>query len=123
MGWLTWGSAAFLALVALAGGAGWTEGTRSLRAGLEAGHLPPGPLRDDASEVEGLPEPVRRFFRAVLTDGQFLVSAHSVEQVGTINMSASGPQWKPFSSGSSRAAPARLGRTDHDAVRRARADP
>ena len=60
------------------------------------------PARFDArfyvNELEGLPTPVQRYFRAVLTDGQPIIAAASIEMVGTINMSASAEQWKPFTS-------------------------
>lgn len=49
-------------------------------------------------ELEGLPAPVQRYFRTVLKEGQPLVTAVSVEQTGTFNMSETGEQWKPFSS-------------------------
>jgi hypothetical protein len=54
--------------------------------------------RFDAHELEGLPAPVQRYFRAVLTDGQPIISAATIEMAGTINMSASAEQWKPFTS-------------------------
>ena len=54
--------------------------------------------RYHVSELEGLPAPVQRYFRAVLTDGQPIIAAASIEMVGTINMSASAEQWKPFTS-------------------------
>lgn len=74
----------------------WSTGTRILREALEAGREPAGTARYDARELEGLPPPVQRFFRAVLADGQPVVSAVSVEQAGTIDMGASKPRWKPF---------------------------
>jgi hypothetical protein len=52
----------------------------------------------DPRELEGLPAPVQRYFRAVLTNGQSIVSAVTIEMAGTINMSATGEQWKPFTS-------------------------
>jgi hypothetical protein len=54
--------------------------------------------RYDAREIEGLPAPVQRYFRAVLTDGQPIIAAATLEMAGTINMSATGSQWKPFTS-------------------------
>jgi hypothetical protein len=50
------------------------------------------------SELDGLPAPVQRYFRAVLKDGQPIVAAARIEMTGTINMSATGQQWKPFTS-------------------------
>ena len=52
----------------------------------------------DARELEGLPAPVQRYFRAVLKEGQPMVSAVTIEMAGTINMSATAEQWKPFTS-------------------------
>jgi len=49
-------------------------------------------------ELEGLPAPVQRYFRAVLKKGQPLIAAVSVEHTGTFNMSETGEQWKPFKS-------------------------
>ena len=62
----------------------------------------PSQARFDAryhvSELEGLPAPVQRYFGAVLTDGQPIIAAASIEMAGTINMSATAEQWKPFTS-------------------------
>ena len=54
--------------------------------------------RFDARELEGLPAPVQRYFHAVLTDGQPMIAAATLEMAGTINMSATAEQWKPFTS-------------------------
>ena len=54
--------------------------------------------RFDPRELEGLPTPVQRYFRAVLKDGQPIIAAATIELAGTINMSATGEQWKPFTS-------------------------
>ena len=58
----------------------------------------PSPARFDAHELEGLPAPVQRYFRAVLTDGQPIIAAATLEMTGTMNMSATAEQWKPFTS-------------------------
>ena len=52
----------------------------------------------DPHELEGLPVPVQRYFRAVLTDGQPIVRAVTIDMAGTINMSPTAEQWKPFTS-------------------------
>ena len=75
----------------------------ALNHALEAGRnveraRPPQPTRYDARELEGLPAPVQRYFRAVLKDGQPLIAAATISMTGTINMSATGEQWKPFTS-------------------------
>ena len=59
---------------------------------------PPSPTRFDVRELEGLPAPVQRYFRAVLKDGQPIIAAATIDMAGTINMSATGEQWKPFTS-------------------------
>ena len=53
---------------------------------------PSDTTRYDPHELEGLPAPVQRYFRAVLTDGQPIVSAVTIDMAGTINMSATGEQ-------------------------------
>jgi hypothetical protein len=54
--------------------------------------------RYDASELDGLPAPVQRYFRAALTDGQAFVAAATLQMAGTFNLSATREQWRPFSS-------------------------
>lgn len=86
------------AVAALYGARHWDAGTRYLRARLEAAREPVRPTRYDARELDGLPPPVQRYFRAVLKDGQPLIAAVSMEHSGTFNMSEAGEQWKPFTS-------------------------
>jgi hypothetical protein len=86
-----------------AGAARWAELTRVHTDQLEAargdGIKAKSPAaRFDARELEGLPAPVQRYFRAVLKDGQPIIAAARIEMAGTINMSATGEQWKPFTS-------------------------
>jgi hypothetical protein len=76
----------------------WKSGTKELRARLEAARLPIEPKTFDRRELEGLPEPVQRYLRAVLLDGQPIVAAVSVEHTGTFNTSEAAAQWKPFTS-------------------------
>lgn len=91
-----------LGLVAAAiwyGNLRWTSGTRALRARLEAARLPPEPKVFDRRELEGLPAPVQRYFRAALKDGQPMVAAVSVEHSGSFNLGAdAADRWKPFTS-------------------------
>jgi hypothetical protein len=109
---LLWVGMALAAPVVLAiglralGAARWTEMIRMHTTQLESGsvgaqgRLPSSaiPARFDAHELEGLPPPVQRYFRKVLTDGQPIIAAASIEMTGTMNMSAAGEQWKPFTS-------------------------
>ena len=81
----------------------WADRMATLARGLEAARSdgtanPPYPTHYDSHELEGLPELVQRYFRAVLKDGQAIVSAVTIEMAGTINMSATAEQWKPFTS-------------------------
>ena len=74
----------------------WKSTTQDIRARLEAARAEPVPSRYTESELDGLPNPVQRYFRAVLKQGQPLVAAASVRHGGTFNMSATGQEWKPF---------------------------
>jgi len=85
------------------GASRWAELARTHTSLLESGSVDaqdrlPSPARFDAHELEGLPAPVQRYFRAVLTDGQPIIAAATIEMTGTINMSATAEQWKPFTS-------------------------
>jgi hypothetical protein len=76
----------------------WVVGTRRLHRRLDGGRAPIAVKRFDARELDGLPAPARRFFRAVLTDGQPMVAAVRVVHVGTFNLGSATPRWKPFTS-------------------------
>jgi len=80
------------------GNARWAEATQALRDRLQATRLPPSVTRYDSRELDGLPAPVQRYFRAVLKDGQRIITAATVEHTGTFNLSQTGEQWKPFTS-------------------------
>lgn len=96
--WFAGTLAVVVAGLALHGATRWAARTRTLLAQLEATRLAPTPVRYDVRELEGLPAPVQRYFRAVLEAGQPLVAAVSVEHAGRFNLSESGEQWKPFTS-------------------------
>lgn len=109
MTWLLWLGLVLCLLVVVAvglsayGSTRWTDTTRTLISRLEAARVDekaqsPSPLRYDSRELEGLPAPVQRYFRAVLKDGQPIIAAATVELAGTFNLSTTGEQWKPFTS-------------------------
>ena len=104
LNWLVIGAAVLLVLLVLSvsavvyGSLRWERGSQAILARLEAARMPPSPARYNARELDGLPAPVQRFFRAALQDGQAMVTAASVTHVGTFNMSATAEQWKPFTS-------------------------
>jgi len=89
---------AIAALALLYGNRRWQSATEEMLAGLEKSRLPVEPSTYDAEELNGLPAPVQRYFRAVLAEGQPVVAALSVEHAGTFNMSETGEEWRPFTS-------------------------
>ena len=110
MTWLLWFAlvSCLLAVTAVGlsayGSKRWTDSMRALTSSLEACRLdeklrPPSRARFDARELEALPTPVQRYFRAVLKDGQPIITAVNVDLTGTFNLSTTGEQWKPFTSG------------------------
>lgn len=79
-----------------AGSRGWRAGTQALHARLEAGRLAGETEAYCEAELSGLPAPVQRYFRKVLKDGQPIIAAVRIEQTGSINLSATAEQWRPF---------------------------
>ena len=105
MTWITWiaiGVAVLLVAVVvlvLIGNVRWASATKAQMALLDAARVPMPARRYNVREIEGLPAPVQRYFRAVLKDGQPLIAAATFEFAGTINMSATGGEdWKSFTS-------------------------
>ncbi len=95
--------AALVVGLAAYGSRQWAAATRALTGRLESTRIDneerlSSTARYDASELEGLPAPVQRYFRAVLKDGQPIVTAATIDLVGTFNLSPTGEQWKPFTS-------------------------
>jgi hypothetical protein len=93
-----------LALVAVVlaaivyGAVRWRAGTRELRARLEASRVPIGPRVVDFGELERLPAPVQRYFRAVLNEGQPMVAGVRLRHRGTFNQGEASDRWRPFRS-------------------------
>ncbi len=90
MTWLPWlgGVVGVLAVTAVAlrrvGAERWADLIRTHTSQLESGRVDVQPTRFDARELDGLPAPVQRYFRAVLTDGQPIIAAATIEMAGTI---------------------------------------
>jgi len=91
---LMWLGIALGVLVAVAmglrvvGNVRWVELVRAQTSLLESGNVGakgrfPSPTRFDAHELEGLPAPVQRYFRTVLTDGQPIIAAATIKMTGT----------------------------------------
>jgi hypothetical protein len=76
----------------------WNSETQELRARLDSARGPVRPQTVDFRELDGLPGPVERYFRAVLEEGQPMVSRVRVRHEGTFNMGETEDRWKPFTS-------------------------
>jgi len=78
----------------------WAMATQALLRQLEADRQPASTSRYNARELEGLPAPVQRYFRAVLWDGQPIVTAVTVQHAGTFNVTAleGRERWMAFTS-------------------------
>jgi hypothetical protein len=104
MAWTVWPGLAATGLVAGAlvsaacGTRRWNRATHDLLRRLEAQRLRSVPGHYDARELEGLPAPVQRYFRAVLREGQPLIASAALAHVGTFNIGVGGDQWRPFHS-------------------------
>jgi hypothetical protein len=83
-------------LVSLYGSYQWQLSTDKLRAQLTSGKQTINPKTYDSKELEGLPDPVQRYFQAVLKPGQPIVTAVDLSQQGIFNMSETKPKWSPF---------------------------
>ncbi len=100
--WIKWiGIIAFLIAVSLGiatiyGKYQWQLDTNKLRAKLTDGQRTIKPQIYDEKEIEGLPEPVQRFFQTVLNDGQAIASAVKLSQQGLFNLSETEDKWSPF---------------------------
>jgi hypothetical protein len=99
---LKWTAAAVLAVALIYGGLAafggwrWSGAVRDLVGRLDQGRTAPSVSRYHAAELAGLPVPVQRYFRAVLTDGQPIVTAVRLTQSGLFNLGKTADQWKPF---------------------------
>jgi hypothetical protein len=83
-------------LVSLYGNYQWRLSTDKLRAKLTDGRQATTPKNYDPKELESLPDPVQRYFQAVLKDGQPIVAAVNLSQQGLFNMSETKAKWSPF---------------------------
>jgi hypothetical protein len=76
----------------------WQSGTHVLRDQLQGARLSITPATYDAREIEGLPPPVQRYFRAVLKDRQPIVAVAQVLHAGQFNTGESHAKWSRFTS-------------------------
>lgn len=100
--WIKWigiivfSIAVSLVIAAIYGSYRWQSDTDKLRAKLTDGRRTIKPKIYDQKEIEGLPEPVQRFFRTVIKDGQPIASAVKLSQQGLFNMNEMEDKWSPF---------------------------
>jgi hypothetical protein len=85
-----------LGLASIYGSYCWQSNTDKLRAKLIDGQRTVKPKSYDQKEIEGLPDPVQRFFRTVLKDGQAIVAAVKLTQQGQFNLKETEAKWSPF---------------------------
>lgn len=85
-----------LGIAAIYGRYQWQSDTDKLRAKLTDGRRTIQPKIYDQKEIEGLPEPVQRFFRTVIKDGQAIASAVKLSQQGLFNLNEMEDKWSPF---------------------------
>lgn len=76
----------------------WARETASLHLRLDAACLPAQPATVDFRELDGLPAPVQRYFRAVLKEGQPILAGARIRHRGSFNMGETRDAWKSFSS-------------------------
>lgn len=91
------GVAVVLALIAW-GRLRWDGLTNELASQLQAARSAPVITRYDERELQGLPAPVQRYFRAVLRDGQPTVTGATVRHAGRFNLGEAEDRWVPFTS-------------------------
>ena len=74
----------------------WQIDTATLRTKLTNGQKTIQPKFYSEDELDGLPEPVKRFFQKVLRNGQPMITAVKLSQQGQFNMKETEAKWNPF---------------------------
>lgn len=74
----------------------WQSETDKLRVKLINGQSPTQPKTYDVKEIAGLPEPVQRYFKAVLQDGQGIITKMEFSQHGQFHMNETETKWHKF---------------------------
>jgi hypothetical protein len=84
--------------VAFYGSFRWEAGTKKLRDRLDAARVSVEPQVVNFDEINGLPDPVQKYFCKALKEGQSMVTDVSMRHRGTFNLSGTTEQWKLFTS-------------------------
>ena len=74
----------------------WRSETDKLRVKMTNEQQPIQPKTYDPKEIAGLPEPVQRFFKAVLQDGQAIITKVELSQIGLFHMNETEDKWHKF---------------------------
>jgi hypothetical protein len=74
----------------------WRAATEARITRLNAYRLTPSRLSFDDTETEGLPDPVKRYFRRVLRKGQPPVAGVSLKEQGEFRMGEAEDSWRPM---------------------------
>ncbi len=78
------------------GALGWQKQTTAFRAAMHSAQVPMADNAYDTREIEALPAPVQRYFRAVLRQGQAMVSSVRLTQQGQFLQNGAKAVWQPF---------------------------
>jgi len=87
---------ALLAILMIYGSQRWQSETDKLRVKMINGKKSIQPKTYDPKEIAGLPEPVQRFFKTVLKEGQAIVAKVELSQKGQFNMNEKLDKWNKF---------------------------
>jgi hypothetical protein len=83
-------------IVIIYAGDRWQSETDKLRVKMTNGQQPIHSKTYDSKEIAGLPEPVQRFFKTVLKEGQAIVAKVEFLQKGQFNMNEKLDKWNKF---------------------------
>jgi hypothetical protein len=87
---------ALLVIVIIYASDRWQSETDKLRLKMTNGQQPIQSKTYDSKEITGLPEPVQRFFKTVLKEGQAIVAKVEFLQKGQFNMNEKLDKWNKF---------------------------
>ncbi len=80
------------------GSVSWQQETKKIHGKLEAVRHPLAAVPFSHEQVANLPEPVKKYFQTVLTEGQLPIETARINHSGSFNTSETDEAWKPFKS-------------------------
>jgi hypothetical protein len=86
----------FIAASLYAGKLYWEYKTRERISLIKSNCISSALKRYNSADIADLPCPVKKYFIAVLKDGQPMISCVKVSQNGSMNIDSTGENWKPF---------------------------